>query len=164
MKVFEAIISVTLELASGHVILLIPVGYCSFFGVSTGAAEKHGLSIGDHCISEQIVPCWACRCCKRGAYHMCMPHDIYGFHQKTPGKLSKYWPLSLFYLPFSPDNPLSLHLFPSMFLSPSPSYSFCLSVFLSLYLLLALLTWYKLGEISELSSAFPQFLFACPFG
>ena len=27
--------------------------------------------IGDRVISEQIVPCWECRFCKRGEYWMC---------------------------------------------------------------------------------------------
>jgi threonine dehydrogenase-like Zn-dependent dehydrogenase len=26
-----------------------------------GAAEKHGLAVGDWAVSEQIVPCWQCR-------------------------------------------------------------------------------------------------------
>jgi threonine dehydrogenase-like Zn-dependent dehydrogenase len=33
-----------------------------------GAGEKYGLEIGDHCISEQIVPCWQCRFCTSGRY------------------------------------------------------------------------------------------------
>ena len=37
-----------------------------------GAAEKYGLQLGDHVVSEQIVPCWSCAYCKRGAYHMCL--------------------------------------------------------------------------------------------
>lgn len=44
-----------------------------------GAAEKYGLQIGDHAISEQIVPCWQCRFCRRGQYWMCERHAIYGF-------------------------------------------------------------------------------------
>ena len=38
---------------------------------TTGAAEKYGLKEGDMAISENIVPCWECRYCKRGDYHMC---------------------------------------------------------------------------------------------
>eukprot|EP00117_Sycon_ciliatum_P017789 scpid77033/ scgid5877/ Probable L-threonine 3-dehydrogenase len=64
------------------------VGEVVAFG--EGAAEKYGLALGDHCISEQIVPCWDCRYCKRGSFHMCQPHDIYGFHQKTPGAMAEY--------------------------------------------------------------------------
>lgn len=44
-----------------------------------GAAEKHRLAIGDKVVSEQIVPCWQCRYCRRGQYWMCQTHNIYGF-------------------------------------------------------------------------------------
>ena len=36
--------------------------------------------------SEQIVPCWKCRYCTRGKYHMCQPHDMYGFKRAHPGR------------------------------------------------------------------------------
>ena len=56
-----------------------------FFGtvveLGDGAAEMHGLTIGDKAIAEQIVPCHACRYCKRGEYWMCEKHDIYGFQK-----------------------------------------------------------------------------------
>jgi threonine dehydrogenase-like Zn-dependent dehydrogenase len=39
----------------------------------------HELEIGDLAVSEQIVPCWECRFCRRGQYWMCQRHDIYGF-------------------------------------------------------------------------------------
>jgi erythritol/L-threitol dehydrogenase len=55
-----------------------------------GASEKYGLQIGDRAISEQIVPCWECRYCKRGQYHLCLPHDIYGFRSRTPGGFAEY--------------------------------------------------------------------------
>jgi threonine dehydrogenase-like Zn-dependent dehydrogenase len=41
-------------------------------------------------VSEQIVPCWECRFCKRGQYHMCQPHDLYGFKRRTPGAMASY--------------------------------------------------------------------------
>ena len=44
-----------------------------------GAGAKYNLSIGDHVVSEQIVPCGGCRFCLRGQYWMCQQHDIYGF-------------------------------------------------------------------------------------
>jgi threonine dehydrogenase-like Zn-dependent dehydrogenase len=50
-----------------------------------GAAEKYDLAIGDRAISEQIVPCWSCRYCRRGQYHLCTRHDIYGFHGPNGG-------------------------------------------------------------------------------
>ena len=55
-----------------------------------GAGELYGLKIGDHAISEQIVPCWNCRYCKSGAYWMCNVHDIYGFRQRTFGSWADY--------------------------------------------------------------------------
>lgn len=55
-----------------------------------GAAEKYGLAIGDHAISEQIVPCWNCRYCNRGQYWMCQEHEIYGFRQKAFGAWADY--------------------------------------------------------------------------
>ena len=41
-------------------------------------------------IAEQIVPCTTCRYCVRGAYNMCMPHNIYGFRQIAQGAMCKY--------------------------------------------------------------------------
>lgn len=55
-----------------------------------GAGAKHGLSLGDLAVSEQIVPCWACRFCNRGQYWMCQKHDIYGFRQRTFGAMAAY--------------------------------------------------------------------------
>lgn len=48
------------------------------------------LQLGDHVVSEQIVPCEACRYCRRGQYWMCMQHDIYGFRRATPGAMAQY--------------------------------------------------------------------------
>lgn len=56
-----------------------------------GAGEKYGLQLGDLAISEQIVPCWKCRFCKRGQYWMCQDkHDVYGFRQATFGAMAEY--------------------------------------------------------------------------
>jgi erythritol/L-threitol dehydrogenase len=55
-----------------------------------GAAEKYKLKLGDHAISEQIVPCWECKYCRMGAYWMCAVHDIYGFRQRTFGSWAEY--------------------------------------------------------------------------
>lgn len=56
-----------------------------------GAAQKYGLALGDLAISEQIVPCWECRFCRRGQYWMCDgKHDVYGFRQRTPGAMAEY--------------------------------------------------------------------------
>ena len=51
------------------------------------AASRWGIAVGDRVVSEQIVPCWECRFCKRGQYHMCQPHDLYGFKRRTPGAI-----------------------------------------------------------------------------
>ncbi|MBS1253158.1 MAG: Erythritol/L-threitol dehydrogenase [Anaerolineales bacterium] len=56
-----------------------------------GAGEKYGLALGDIATSEQIVPCWECRFCKRGQYWMCQDkHDVYGFRQRTFGAMAEY--------------------------------------------------------------------------
>lgn len=64
------------------------VGEVVAFG--EGAAERDGLSVGDRVVSEQIVPCWQCRYCRRGQYWMCQPHDIYGFRQNAFGAMADY--------------------------------------------------------------------------
>ncbi len=56
-----------------------------------GADEKYGLAVGDMAVSEQIVPCWRCRFCKRGQYWMCQQHDIYGFKKdRAEGSWAEY--------------------------------------------------------------------------
>ena len=56
-----------------------------------GASEKYGLALGDWATSEQIVPCWECRFCRRGQYWMCdRKHDVYGFRQRTFGAMADY--------------------------------------------------------------------------
>ena len=54
------------------------------------AGERWSIGVGDRVVSEQIVPCWECRYCQRGQYHMCRPHDIYGFKRRTPGAMARY--------------------------------------------------------------------------
>ena len=54
------------------------------------AAERWGIGVGDRVVSEQIVPCWRCRYCLRGQYHMCAPHSIYGFKRANPGGMASY--------------------------------------------------------------------------
>ncbi len=54
------------------------------------AARRWGVQVGDRVTSEQIVPCWECRYCRRGQYWMCAPHDIYGFKRRTPGGMAQY--------------------------------------------------------------------------
>jgi erythritol/L-threitol dehydrogenase len=54
------------------------------------ASERWSIGVGDRVVSEQIVPCWECRYCRQGAYHLCLPHDIYGFKRRTPGAMARY--------------------------------------------------------------------------
>ena len=54
------------------------------------ARDRWGVTLGDRVVSEQIVPCWKCRYCRRGEYWMCAPHDIYGFKRRTPGGMASY--------------------------------------------------------------------------
>ncbi|MBC7871935.1 MAG: alcohol dehydrogenase catalytic domain-containing protein [Chitinophagaceae bacterium] len=59
--------------------------------LGAGAGEKYNLELGDMAVSEQIVPCWKCRFCKRGQYWMCQDkHDVYGFRQATFGAMAEY--------------------------------------------------------------------------
>ncbi len=56
-----------------------------------GAAERHGIKLGDHVVAEQIIPCNACRFCKNGQYWMCEPHIIFGFKGgKAEGGMADY--------------------------------------------------------------------------
>jgi erythritol/L-threitol dehydrogenase len=53
-------------------------------------AKKGSVKLGDRLISEQIVPCWECRFCKRGEYWMCEKHDVYGFQHNVNGGFAEY--------------------------------------------------------------------------
>jgi len=53
-------------------------------------ARRGDVKIGDRLISEQIVPCWECRFCKRGEYWMCEKHDVYGFQNNVNGGFAEY--------------------------------------------------------------------------
>jgi threonine dehydrogenase-like Zn-dependent dehydrogenase len=55
-----------------------------------GAAERHGLEIGDMAISEQIVPCGECLYCRRGEYWVCQTQNIYGFQKAVHGGMAEY--------------------------------------------------------------------------
>jgi threonine dehydrogenase-like Zn-dependent dehydrogenase len=55
-----------------------------------GADAKYGLKLGDRAISEQLVPCGACRYCRMGRYTLCAVNDIYGFHTATQGGMADY--------------------------------------------------------------------------
>jgi threonine dehydrogenase-like Zn-dependent dehydrogenase len=55
-----------------------------------GAAEKHGVALGDHVVAEQIVPCGECRFCRNGQYWMCARHHIFGFKHQANGGMARY--------------------------------------------------------------------------
>lgn len=56
-----------------------------FFGrvveAGPGAEQHFGVALGERVIAEQIVPCDHCRYCRRGEYHMCEVHNIFGFQR-----------------------------------------------------------------------------------
>lgn len=60
------------------------------WALGDGAGEQYGLKPGDRAISEQIVPCGMCLYCRRGQYHLCAVHDIYGFHTYTQGGMADF--------------------------------------------------------------------------
>lgn len=55
-----------------------------------GAAEHHGVAMGDRVLSEQIVPCRRCRQCREGRYHLCEENLVYGFRQRCHGAMAEY--------------------------------------------------------------------------
>jgi threonine dehydrogenase-like Zn-dependent dehydrogenase len=58
-------------------------------------ARTHwGIEVGDRVVVEQIVPCWDCRYCDTGNYHMCQVHNMYGFKRANPGGMEEYMVLS----------------------------------------------------------------------
>jgi threonine dehydrogenase-like Zn-dependent dehydrogenase len=66
-----------------------------FFGYvedsGDGAAEHHGVAIGDMVIAEQIIPCDRCRYCRSGKYWMCEVHNIFGFQREVAdGGISEF--------------------------------------------------------------------------
>jgi threonine dehydrogenase-like Zn-dependent dehydrogenase len=73
------------------------------------AASRWGVAVGDRVVSEQIVPCWSCRYCNRGEYHMCAPHDLYGFKRKTPGAMASYMVYPAGALVYTIDKTLPAH-------------------------------------------------------
>ena len=68
---------------------MIPGHEFSGFVVEVGPDQKE-FKVGDHVVSEQIIPCWECRFCKTGSYWMCQKHDIYGFQNNVNGGMAEY--------------------------------------------------------------------------
>ncbi|MBN2307339.1 MAG: alcohol dehydrogenase catalytic domain-containing protein [Candidatus Hydrogenedentes bacterium] len=55
-----------------------------------GAAEVHGVGMGDRVVAEQIVPCGRCRYCRRGLYWLCVEAKIFGFKKAVHGGMAEY--------------------------------------------------------------------------
>jgi len=55
-----------------------------------GAAERHGVAIGDRVVAEQIVPCGDCRYCQRGQYWLCTLARVFGFKKVVQGGMAEY--------------------------------------------------------------------------
>lgn len=58
------------------------------------ARGRWGIEVDDRVVVEQIVPCWDCRYCDTGNYHMCQVHNMYGFKRANPGGMAEYMVLS----------------------------------------------------------------------
>jgi len=58
--------------------------------LGAGATEKHGVSVGDRVVAEQIVPCTTCRYCCRGQYWLCTAATVFGFKRAAEGGMAEY--------------------------------------------------------------------------
>lgn len=71
------------------------VGYIVEMGPGTDKKKTYGiadtgLKVGDRVAVEQIAPCGTCRYCKEGRYHLCVPHNVYGFKNYLNGGFAEY--------------------------------------------------------------------------
>ncbi len=67
------------------------IGGHEFYGEVVAIGDGvEGVTLGDHMISEQIVPCNECRFCREGNYWMCRQSDVYGFKKHTQGGFAEY--------------------------------------------------------------------------
>lgn len=55
-----------------------------------GAAELHGVALGDKVVAEQVAPCGECRYCRTGYYWLCVKALIFGFKQVVQGGMAEY--------------------------------------------------------------------------
>lgn len=58
-----------------------------------GAAEKHGVALGDRVVAEQVVPCEQCRYCQTGLYWLCREAHVFGFKKAVHGGMAEYMKL-----------------------------------------------------------------------
>lgn len=69
--------------------------YGTVVELGEGAAEKHGVQLGDRVTTDQINPCGKCRFCETGKYWMCQVHNMYGFqHEVAEGAMAEYMKFS----------------------------------------------------------------------
>lgn len=53
-------------------------------------ARFSDVRIGDRVAVEQVIPCGECYYCKKGHYHLCGPHYVYGFKSHYNGGFAEY--------------------------------------------------------------------------
>ena len=59
--------------------------------VEAGRAASFGDIVpGDRVTVEQVIPCGQCYYCKKGDYHLCGPHYVYGFKSGYNGGFAQY--------------------------------------------------------------------------
>ncbi len=71
------------------------VGHIVEIGAGVNQKNTYGIAdrefkIGDRVAVEQIAPCGQCRFCKSGQYHLCVPHNVYGFKSYLNGGFAEY--------------------------------------------------------------------------
>ena len=71
------------------------VGHIVEIGPGIEEKETYGIAdrkfeVGDRVAVEQIAPCGTCRYCREGRYHLCVPHNVYGFKNYLNGGFAEY--------------------------------------------------------------------------
>ena len=71
------------------------VGHIVEIGEDIDKKETYGIAdkefkVGDRVVVEQIAPCGTCRYCREGNYHLCAPHNVYGFKNYLNGGFAEY--------------------------------------------------------------------------
>ena len=71
------------------------VGHIVEIGPNVQLKETYGIAdsdfkVGDRVAVEQIAPCGHCKYCKSGKYHLCVPHNVYGFKNYLNGGFAEY--------------------------------------------------------------------------
>lgn len=71
------------------------IGHIVELGPDTDKKETYqiadsGWKVGDRVAVEQIAPCGTCRFCRQGQYHLCAPHNVFGFKYYLNGGFAEY--------------------------------------------------------------------------